>query len=219
MDLFAWLSADQSRYLWFSETAVVAFATLAIAGACSTRVAAWLATRAGIGAFCALAFVMLLVSRWPTLFLEANPMDNDTAEFVAQALMALHHPLPWHDFDGLTSGPYNTYVVMLPALFGAGLSFESTDLLTLLLDFVTVVATYGALALCFDHKLARLGTVPLAVFWAVTVRDEYVYYTSELFSAALGAVILWLFAYAWRRRYPRAILYAAGVLGGMLPLA
>ena len=218
-DPLAWLSADATRYYALSEVALLAFAGLIAAGACSKRTAAFLNRRRGVAVVFGATLFVLLAGRWPAFFSGFWDYDEDESDFIALAMTALHHPIPWHDFDPLTSGPFDTYVLMLPALAGLHLSFLTTAIVTFALEVLAIWALYGALALCFDPGVARLGIVPPVVFWSITTRDEFFHYSSEVLSIFLCAATLWLLALAWRRGYPPALLFGAGVLCGIVPFA
>ena len=218
LDVAAWLS-DPIRYVLISEMALFAFAGLIVAGVCSERLGGFLRTRRGVVVVLGFAFVALLASRWPTLFSGMWSPDEDEPAQIGAAIAALHHPIPWRDFDTTLSGPFNTYMLMLPALLGLHLSFVTTAVVTLVMQFVAIAALYGTLALCFDDGVARLGIVPPVVFWTVTIQPPFYRYSAETLSIALCSVMLWLLALAWKRGYPPGILFAIGLLGGMVPLA
>jgi hypothetical protein len=218
-DLFAWLSADQARYVAVSQIGVFAFALVVAAGACSERFAAFLSTRRGTVAFCALTCFALCASRWPSIFMGLEVINRDQADFIAAAITALHHPIPWRDFDPQTSGPFNAYVLMPPALVGQTPSFFTTSILTLAMQALTIVALYGALERCFDARIARLGIVAPVVFLCVTLRQEFIQYNTETLSALLCTTALWLLAGASRRGYPVRAMAAIGILCGTMPFA
>ncbi len=205
-------------YLAISRTLLFALAALALAGAFSRRLDRRLSGRLWTAAFLALALLALVGARWPT-FVANRALDPDEAQALAQAITALHDPIPWKSFDGNTCGPLNTYVLMLPALFGLRLSYVTTHVITVLLEFGAVAALYGAAATLFEGWLARLAILPPVALFALVTRPEFVHYASEHLPIFLATAALWCICVAAVKRYAPAWLFAAGVLLGMAPFA
>jgi hypothetical protein len=212
------LGESQAWYLTISDGALLAFAGLAVAGAFSKRLHAGLASPFGTAAFLALAAFALLAARWPTFFVR-DALNEDEAQALAQAITALHDPIPWLSFDGNTCGPLNTYILMLPALFGAHVSFLSTRAIAVLLEFGSAAALYGCAAVLYDAALARIAIVPPIAFFALITQPEFVHYSSERLSIVLAMFALLLLCLAARRGYAPALLFSAGVVAGMIPFA
>lgn len=218
MEFLSWVESDQNRYLAIAQTALFAFCGLIVAAAFLGKLNARLSTPRGTLVYLSLVLLVFMAARWPTFFV-VHPLNEDEAQMIAQAITVPHDPVPWVGFDGLTSGPLNTYALDLPVLLGQGPSFMSTRILTVLVEFGALAALYASAALCFGAGIARLAVVPPLVFWAVSVQDELVHYSSELLSIALCATAVALLCWAWRRSFPARILYAAGFVSGMVPFA
>jgi len=216
--LLVWLAADQERYTFVAELPLFVLATLAVVGVTSRRASALLGSRGGTVAYLGLAALALLCARWPTLFVR-EPLNQDEAQALAQAITALHDPVPWRGFDGNTCGPLNTYVLMLPALFGQHLTFLSTRLIALVLESGAIAALYACAALTFDAGLARLAVVAPVTFFALAMQDHFVHYSGEHLSIFLGMLTLAFLCVAARRGFAGRWLFASGVAAGMMPFA
>jgi hypothetical protein len=212
------LGESQPAYLAISQAILFGFAGLAVAAAFSRRLHARLATPLGAATFLAVAALAVLAARWPTFFVR-DALNEDEAQALAQAITALHDPIPWLSFDGNTCGPLNTYVLMLPALFGSHLSFLSTRVISVVLEFGSVAALYGCVALLYDAALARIAIVPPIAFFALITQPEFVHYSSERLSIFLAMLALLLFCLAARKGYAPGRLLAAGIVAGMIPFA
>jgi hypothetical protein len=218
LEFFAWLDADEHRYLALSDGALLVVIAFAIAGAWSAKMDVRLATRRGATMFLGYVLFALLAARWPTFFVR-HRLNPDEAQMTAQAITAFHDPIPWLGFDGGTSGPFNTYVLMLPALVGAHVSFMTTRIVAVLLEFVAISALYVAARVVCGTAVARLAVVPPTIFWAISTQDDFVHYSSEHLSIALASCALALLALAWRDGYPLRGLFAVGAIVGVLPFA
>src|SRR4051795_7991380 len=82
-------------------------------------------------AFLTSCALLLLALRGPIVF--DRRLHIDEAQMTAQAITAASHPIPWKSFDPTTSGPLNTYVLLLPHLFGVPIGAVATKIVALLL--------------------------------------------------------------------------------------
>jgi hypothetical protein len=218
MTFLGWLAADPVRYAVVSDIALFAFAVVAVCGMFSGRADAWLSRRSGTLGYLALAASVLLAARWPTLFVR-DPLNQDEAQALAQAITALHDPIPWGGFDPNTAGPLNTYALTLPALFGLHLSFLTTRVIALLLEFGAIVTLYASAAICFDAALGRVAIVPAVAFFSLATEDHFVHYSGELVAIFLGMLMLAALCAAYRRAVAPGWMFVVGLAGGMMPFA
>jgi hypothetical protein len=218
ISLLAWLAADQARYTFAGEAPLFVLAGLAVAGMSLRRADAGLTTRGGTIAYLGLVALALMCARWPTLFVR-EPLNQDEAQALAQAITALHDPVPWRSFDGNTCGPLNTYVLMLPALFGVHLSFLTTRFIALALEFGSIASLYACATLTFDAALARVAVLPPVTFFALATQDHFVHYSGEHLSIFLGMLTLAFLCLASRRQLAGRWLFATGAAAGMMPFA
>jgi hypothetical protein len=218
LDVLSRIAESRTSYMTISQTALFAFAGIAVAGAFSRRLDRRLATPLGTAAFLALGLFVLFAARWPMFFVR-DTLNQDEAQALAQAITALHDPVPWRSFDPNTCGPLNTYVLMLPALFGFHLSFLSTRIISVLLEFGSAAALYGCTALFFDAVPARIAIVPPIALFALITQPEFIHYSGERLSIFLAMLALLFLCIAARRGYSAAWLFASGIVAGMLPFA
>lgn len=168
-------------------------------------------------AFVALTVAVVFAFRWPMLFIPAA-INPDEAQMGAQALTAMVDPLPWHGFDGATGGPVDSYVLMLPLMFGP-LSFSSIHLVAILIGAAIVcVFAAGAEVTC-GARIGRAATViPLAFFASMTDADFW-HYSSELVPVLLVTIALTVLAFVRAGRNRRTWLIVAGCCLALMPFA
>jgi hypothetical protein len=164
-------------------------------------------------------FLTLGVFRLPFI-LSGNLFNADEAQMTAQAITFLHHPIPWRDYDGTTSGPLNTWIVALPGLFGITPNLASSRIVTVACVSGTIFCLYLFFRASMPDVIARTAIlVPFALFCLAT-DWAYIGYTSETLPMLLVASIL---AMATLRDGPSGprwwIDVAIGILIGSLVFA
>ncbi len=218
IDVLGWISANQQHYTLVSGAAIFAFAGLAAASAFVDDPAGRRAHPAAVAFFLGLGLLAIVAGRWPTFFVQ-DPLNPDEAQMLAQAITALHDPVPWRSFDGTTSGPLNTYVLALPALLGQHLTFFGARVVAVLLEFGAIACLYACCARLFGTTVARLGTVAPVAFFALVTQDDFNHYSSEQLSIFLGMLALALLVLAYDRRFAPWPVFATGAVTGALPFA
>lgn len=217
-DAALWFAADPSRYRIVAYGLLVAFAACGVAGAISTRADRALSGRWATVAFLALGLLALAGGRWPTFFVK-DSLNNDEGQAVAQAITALHFPTPWLGFDGNTCGPLNTYVLDIPALFGAPITFFSTRIVNVFLEFGAVFGMYAALATTVSKRVARLAAIGPIAFFALSAEAHYLQYAGETMSLFLASACVAYIAGIARWKHPAIAAFAAGLFVGGIPFA
>lgn len=168
---------------------------------------------------CAVA-AALAAWQWPAL-LVAQQLNPDESSFIAQAHAASVHGLPWRDFDGTTSGPLNTYALLVLHWIGAPFAFATARWCGFALRLGSLAAVYAAVRIRWGDEAARMPVLACLVFFALGASDtDYVHYSSETLPAFLVA-LLGVCAAAVERRVPgRTVATAcAGLLAGALPFS
>ena len=173
--LFSWFVATPFLYYCLALTSLCGFGLSAVIdseGAPRKWKAEWL--------FLALAGWAMLVWRWPTM-LWPQPLNIDEGQWAASALKATYDFAPWRGFDATTSGPLNCYVLALPALFGAQITFFSSRLIAWGLIMSAIYALYFIAKWTHGAKIARLSIVPPLAFLGLTPHWDFLHYSSEIF--------------------------------------
>jgi hypothetical protein len=167
-------------------------------------------------AFVLVMLVTLLVFRLPTI-MSGDVLNPDEAQMTAQAITFLHHPIPWRDFDGTTSGPLNTMFAALPALVGITPNLPGSRFFAALAFVGSVVLLFLALRRLCGEPVARVAAIlPLAMFAAQTDGA----YVSETLPILLSSVAIWLMTLVGTARIARPWPVAAGgVAIACLPFA
>ncbi len=134
----------------------------------------------------------LFVCRYPILLVsELNP---DEGQFIASAHKLFYDGNFFRSVDCGTSGPFNIYPLMLPAISGFSPDYASSRLIALILEFFSIYLLYRTIALIAADDVARVAIVPAVMAFATFKDRNLVHYSSEhvpllLISLALyGAV-------------------------------
>jgi hypothetical protein len=159
---------------------------------------------------------MLLAWRWPWL-LAATEFNPDESQLIAGAMALARDPIFWRSVDGTTSGPLNFYALAPLGWLGLPLDYFTERAIGLLMVAGGCTALYRAVALVHSEVCARLGTLPVIVFFALSLDPDFIHYSSEHVTLLLAPVSLWLIVRttqgcaggAWNLR---AAAFAAGAI-------
>ena len=161
----------------------------------------------------------LLAWRWPFL-LSATEFNPDESQLIAGAITLTKDPVFWRSVDGITSGPLNFYALLPVHWFGAPLDFFTARLVGLLLVWAAVWACYEALRTRFGPAAARLGVLPIVVFFSLVHELDFIHFSSEHLPLALTALAAWQFSQIPPPgTNPRSARLIGGFLAGSLPWA
>lgn len=201
--------------------ALVAAALLALAALCAAPFIerSWICRFSSDRLFLGVAGLAFVEMRWPTVFDRAPYIDE--AQIAAQAITAARHAVPWRSFDGTTSGPLNTYALVIPRLLGIEDPLVGARLVAIVLTLVVLCATFLAVRSLYGTRLARLSIVPIAVLFGLGCNTDFSTYATELLSVALLSVALAasLRVACREARHPRNALFVAGLCCGATPFA
>jgi hypothetical protein len=190
-NLFSLLVGQPALYYSLALSVLFAFAGMAVAGTKALgekRKLEW--------CFLILAGSTFVIWRLPIL-LWPQPLNIDEGHWAACAIKATYDFAPWRGFDATTSGPLNADVLVLPAIFGAPITFFSTRLIGCGLVIAAIYAFYFITKWTHGTDTARLALVPPVGFLALTWEWDFLHYSSEelpifltTFGVAAGAYLL-----------------------------
>lgn len=172
--LFTWIVATPFLYYFFSLTFLAIFSLLAIRCRGDSAPRNWKSE----WLFLAVAGLMILIWRCPAL-LWPQAINTDEGQWAACALKASVDLAPWRGFDGTTSGPLNSDILAIPALFGASITFFSTRLIGSGLLIGSIFGLYFMSKWTHGACIARLSVVPGVTFLALTGDWDFLHYSSE----------------------------------------
>jgi hypothetical protein len=207
--LFSWFVATPFLYYCLAVGSLLGFGICAVldsAGAARKWKSEWLVL--------ALAGFTVLVWRWPTI-LWPQPLNIDEGQWAAGALKATCDFAPWRGFDGTTSGPLNSYVLALPALFGGQITFFSTRLIGFGLIMSAIYGLYFIVKWTHGANIASLAIVPPVAFLGLTPHWDFLHYSSEefpIFLTTLGLMAGVYLATHNKKKRLRLLVCAAGGL-------
>jgi hypothetical protein len=153
--------------------------------------------------------VCLAMCRFPTLL--ENELNPDEGQFLASAHKLFYDANFFRSVDCGTSGPFNVYPLMLPAVFGFTPDFASSRVLVLLIILLSTYLLYRAVALIAPDDLARVASLSFFGAFSVFRGTELLHYSSEHTPILLISVALY-----WSVRIlrsPRAYSIPVFVLG------
>jgi hypothetical protein len=207
--LFSWIVGTPFFYYSLALSSLLGFgvsATVHSEGVPRKWKSEWL--------FLVLAGCTVMIWRWPTM-LWPQPMNIDEGQWAAGALKATCDFAPWRGFDGTTSGPLNAYVLALPALFGAPITFFSTRLIAFGLIIGSIYALYFIVKWTHGARIARLSIVPPVAFLGLTWEWDFLPYSSETLPVFLTTIGTASAAYLATGDRPKKTRLAACALGGL----
>lgn len=156
---------------------------------------------------------------WIVLFpQEVNP---DETQMIAQAMKYLRDgPVPWLTVDGGTSGPLDSYVLVLPAFFGFSLGFATTRFVGLFCVIGTLTFTFLTLRAVFSDAAAKVAIMPMLLFYALARQSSYVHYSTEHLPVLfLSGALYFLVSYRLSERELKILLFLSGLALGAAPFA
>jgi hypothetical protein len=129
----------------------------------------------------------LTAARWPTLLLSV-PLNPDESVLIAGALRFMHDPVPWRGADLVTSGPLNSYVLLIPAALGLDINYGTARAVGLVLLIIAVISWYLCARQVRDKFVAISVVLSPITFLCFTQDADFIHYSSELVSVALLSI-------------------------------
>lgn len=170
-----------------------------------------------LGLACCIGLVLLSRLVAVTSPLELNV---DESQMIAQAMRLQDHPVPWLAMDGTTSGPVNSWLLLLAHQFGLPLSYRGVHAFAALCLAVSLVATYFTARAMYSARSALLAFVPAALWLSLNLFNDFLQYASELASIALISGALWLSVAPARHHGTALLRFALAALAlGLVPWA
>ncbi len=135
-----------------------------------------------------LAFTSVLCQLPALLHGELNP---DESQFLVAADKLFYDHNFFRSVNTGTSGPFNIYPLMLPAVFGLSPDFASSRLTGVIAVLLSTFWLYRALTLVGNERLARLAILPVAGTLALWRHGELVHNSSEHIPSLLVALAIY----------------------------
>ena len=225
--LFSWFvqgyeNPEQAQQAWatWSLFSVLVLSALAwmnyLSRNSATRLPAWVRqiAQSRLLFFGAVA-ACLLICRFPTLLIgQINP---DEPLFLVAADKLFRDFSFFRAVNLGTSGPFNIYPLMLPALFGITPDYASARLVALVAVFVSIYMIYRTFLLLTDEGTARIALLPTAGVFAVYKNRDALHYASEYIPLVLVAVALYVCVKVFRA--PQSYTWKVVALGVVTAVA
>jgi hypothetical protein len=203
---------DEWPFIYYS----IGFVLLIVLGLASGIVPDYTAKMSAKSHF-GLLVLMIIFLRIPSIGFneELNP---DESQMMAQAITLRQKPIFWASVDGTTSGPLNSYALLLPAVLGLPLDYTAARITALVLILVAFYFFYRSLQLISTPIVTRLSALAVAVFFGWTTWSDFLHYSSELAALPLLTACFYI-ACRWMSGAKRSPidLYLMGFMAGLVP--
>ncbi|GAB4018985.1 hypothetical protein [Spirosoma koreense] len=169
--------------------------------------------------FVGLALVALTFMRLPSL-LDNSELNPDEGQLVTQAITLTRDPVFGRSIDGTSIGPINSYLLLIPHLFGFPIDYTDAHLTSLLLIALALLIFYAGLKQLFSPFVSRATLLILVVFFAWTTENDYLHYSSELSSLPIITTCFYLairIIQSAPLRVPALWYLSLGFLAGLIP--
>ena len=215
-DWLVWLDASPWRYGALCVLAYSAALALCLLPAVAPRPHRRLSSD---GVFLAAVALLMLAFRWQVFYFPQH-LNPDESSYISQSLTLVHDPVYWRSITAGTSGPFNTYPRLIPALLGLPDNYATSRVMAMIVA-VGCLSVFYATCRRFAHaSLARVATLAAATFWALTTNGDFTHYSGEHMPVLLLLVASHL---ALRlpdsERWTSGMAWLAGFVLGAIPFA
>ena len=163
--------------------------------------------------------LLMLAFRWQVFYFPEH-LNPDESGYISQSLTLAHDPVYWRSITAGTSGPFNTYPRLIPALLGFEDTYATSRVMAMILAVVCLSVFYATCRRFAHASLARMATLAAATFWALTTNGDFTHYSGEHMPVLLLLVASYL---ALRlpdsARWPSGTAWLAGFVLGAIPFA
>jgi hypothetical protein len=215
-DWLVWLDASPWRYGALCVLAYLAALALCLLPAVALRSSRRLRSD---GVFLAAVALLMLAFRWQVFYFPQH-LNPDESSYISQSLTLVHDPVYWRSITAGTSGPFNTYPRLIPALLGFADNFATSRVMAMLVAIVSLSVFYATCRRFSHASLARMATLAAATFWALTTNGDFTHYSGE----HLPVLLLLVASYLALRlpdsaRLTSGTAWLAGFVLGAIPFA
>lgn len=160
---------------------------------------------------------ILAAGRWPG-WLAPMQFNVDESQLLAGAHALTRDPVFWRSVNGATAGPLDFFALWPAGWLCGWVGYLAARLSAAVLIAVSLTLVHQSLALLVGRGPARLATLAVVCFEALTDAPDFLHYSTELVPMALQAAAF--YAAVRRAQGGRALWCAVGgLLLGAVPLA
>ncbi len=127
--------------------------------------------------FVILICLTILAIRWP--FLCLGELNVDESQDIAVANTLLHDPTYWRSVDPGSHGPLTELPLIMGRLAGFAFDYSMAKSVNLLLVIGSACLLYLACSLLFSDKSARIASIPIVAFYALTHFWDFIGFNAE----------------------------------------
>jgi hypothetical protein len=160
--------------------------------------------------------LVLIAARWPTWFYEYE-LNPDESWLIAGALRLHIDPIPWRSVDLTTSGPLNSFILLLPYAVSSKITYGAEHMISTGLIAISLICWYWSIKLLRGQKLAVTFIIPILFFFVFAKSLDFIHYSTELLPITLISFAVLVSIYPGKRNFFTPFL--AGVLLGCVPFS
>ncbi|KAA9349372.1 hypothetical protein [Larkinella humicola] len=155
-----------------------------------------------------LVFFSILYTIKKLPFILYNGQINpDESQMLTQAITLKFDPIFWRSVDGTTSGPINSYIILLLKYAGLPFNYLTLHATATGLVIFSLFITYLTLRLFNTIKVSFLSIIIIYSFFFFTNHNDFNHYNSELPSFFLITLAIYILAYTYHNKKIPIYLY------------
>ncbi|MGA0555138.1 hypothetical protein ACO2Q8_00680 [Larkinella sp. VNQ87] len=165
--------------------------------------------------------LLMLISYKKLPFLQYNGQINpDESQMLTQAITLEYDPVFWSSVDGTTSGPINSFLILLIKYIGFPFNYTTLHIAALGFICICLFMTYNTVRMFFNYKVAYLSLLIIYSFFFFTNHKDFNHFASELPSVTLMTIAIYLLTLIYTSDKSLSwTYYLLAVLCCLIPLA
>ncbi|RCR66591.1 hypothetical protein [Larkinella punicea] len=150
--------------------------------------------------------ILFIIKKLPFILYNGQ-INPDESQMLTQAITLEFDPIFWRSVDGTTSGPINSYIILLLKYIGLPFNYLTLHATATGLVIFSLFITYLTLKLFYTTKVSFLSITIIYSFFFFTNHNDFNHYNSELPSFFLITLIIYILAYIYRTKIVSIYLY------------
>lgn len=142
--------------------------------------------------FLTVSGIGVILLRIPNLVL--RELNSDESQWIVNAATYYNGAVLWKDVSGFTGGPLIYLPLSLINHFGIELSYASIRMFGVIAYIIPIILfTYFTFRNLFNETYSSVFTLPIILFFSLSISNDFIAFNSELVSMVLIALSCFLF--------------------------
>ncbi|GAB3934398.1 hypothetical protein [Larkinella terrae] len=164
-------------------------------------------------------FTFFIIQKLPFI-LHNGEINPDESQMLTQAITLEFDPVFWRSVDGTTSGPINSYLLLLLEYIGFPFNYSTLHLFSVTLTITSLAITYFTLRIFLPFNVSFPSLFIIYSFFFFTNHRDFNHFNSELPSVMLLTTGVFILAKVYYKKQSSPLMYGAlGVICCLVPLA